>query len=124
MNAVDVSAVVDKLAEKLGVAVEQVQPLAEEVVRQYVVREWAFAIGCAILWIALLGLCAIAAQTGLRNGHKEAARDANYTSDETSWYILAAASGIVALIATAICAGHVVYFVSHALAPLPSLLGL
>ena len=35
---------VDKLAEKLGVAVEKLQPLAEETIRQYVARETAYAI--------------------------------------------------------------------------------
>ena len=39
MDASQVNQVVDKLAEKIGLAVDKVQPIAEEVVRQYAARE-------------------------------------------------------------------------------------
>ena len=54
MDANEVGQVIDKLAEKLGVAVEKLTPLAEEYVRQIVMTGWAYlviAVVCLILGV-------------------------------------------------------------------------
>ena len=57
MNATEMSEVVDKLADKIGVVAEKIAPIAEEVVRQYELRYWVYTGLCAI--VALLGAALI-----------------------------------------------------------------
>ena len=57
MNKEDVNGVIDKIAEKLGVAADKVKPLAEEVVKQYSAEQriWARHHGVRLVADVLIG---------------------------------------------------------------------
>jgi len=50
MTGIELEGVVDKLADKLGVAVNELKPVAQEVLDQYIMR----AKVCSIIWAILL----------------------------------------------------------------------
>ncbi len=111
MAAQEIGVLVDKLADKFGVAVEKLQPLAEEVVRQYVVRSWlcAFSVfgGCVILMICGIWFWRAACATKMED-------------DRVQTVCLSALMVAASLIC--FCIG--IEYVCHAVAPLPSILGL
>jgi hypothetical protein len=47
---------IDKIAQKLGVAADRLQPLGEKIIREYVLASWIGAISCTCTTIALLFL--------------------------------------------------------------------
>jgi len=49
MTGDEMEKVIDKIAEKAGVAVEKIQPIAEEVVRQVQDRALFLGCGCAVI---------------------------------------------------------------------------
>lgn len=105
MDATQLTDVVDKLAEKVGVATVKIQPVAEEVLKQYVRREWAtMLIGLAI---ALLGLWC---KTFSEIKADEDERAFVYGIFAVVLLLIGAAVGIEALL--------------HLIAPLPAILGL
>lgn len=109
--------VIDKMAEKIGIAVEKLQPLAEETIRQYIARETAFAIcgGIAVLFGLFLGLVCI----------KSAIKVGEDLSSKGDKYIpLVVISGIASLIFVIVGMVEGIAGLGNALAPLPGLLGL
>lgn len=54
MDANDVNQVVDKVAEKLGMAVEKVAPLCEQVIREFQMVSIMQAVGCFLMAAAVL----------------------------------------------------------------------
>ena len=114
MNGSEMTEVVDRLAEKVGVAVDKLAPFAEEVVRQYQFRSFVLA------GVGLFG-CAIVACAGvllIRRGVMQRERE-NYDAASTL-----SNSGIVCCIAAVIGLGLAAVKLGDALAPLPALLGL
>lgn len=82
---------IEKVAQKLGLAVDRLQPLGETIIREYVRAAWVQAIGCAFFTIALLLLlrwCWIA-------GHKAA--DGGYGKGDV-FVIMGIIVGIAAII--------------------------
>jgi len=110
----DITIIIDKLAEKLGSTVEAVQPHAEELVRQVVVRGYILAMFGGLL--ALLGVGIMFGAVSLWRA--EAKR--NQFADGIA-PILIGFIGII-LISTGLGVG--ISYLSQALAPYPSLLGL
>ena len=51
MDANSLNQVVDKVAEKLGIAVEKAAPIAEQVVKEYAARAEVGAVACAVVGI-------------------------------------------------------------------------
>lgn len=106
--------VVDKIAERLGMAVQEIQPLAEEVVRQYQVRALVFSVGAGIatlffLWVHLHADKRLKEDIKLQGG----------TSD-SPWGVVS----IMAMIPICLFFYAAVIHLGKYLAPLPSLLGL
>lgn len=121
MNGVDVGQIVDKLADKLGVAVDKIQPLAEETVRQIVLRSWIWAgiaflsvLGGIILFIATFKLW-----TKLAN---------KYSEEHSRWEEADAMQIVLRLIlSVAMSTVGIVEFANNigsALAPIPTILGI
>ena len=115
MNANEVGQIVDKLAEKMGVAVEKIQPLAEEIVRQYQARALAQVVICGLIACAL---CVVGAAL-LRKGN---AYQEKHGGDNGAFdlFVAATASFVVACVPV----GSAIASVMHYIAPLPSILGL
>lgn len=112
MNAEqDLTLIVDKLAEKLGVAVEKLTPMANVVIEQYVKREFVWGL-CCIGFSCLSIVLAVVAW-------KLAPKD-----DEDARQILRAVSLVICLIIAAILLGEAADHFGHWMAPLPSLLKL
>jgi len=56
-NAAQINEVIDKVADKIGVAADQVQPLAETVVREYALEQWThawFNLGACVLLVLIM----------------------------------------------------------------------
>lgn len=110
MNSDDVNKVIDKLADKLGVAVEQVEPLAEQVVSQYVLRSTFWGIGSLIIAISFLVVGVVMCHRTLKDNPHE-------TEVAAAWAII---MSVIALIPLALAFQNL----GNAIAPLPSMLGL
>ena len=111
MEAGQVSEVVDKLAEKIGVAAEQLAPIAEETVRQVSIRGIAYAgLGVLGLLVAtVLAKMAICVVSKMDDGEVKVI--------------------VIAIVLVAICLvlgfsiAGIVSGISQWLAPIPYLLG-
>jgi len=119
--AEQVNTVIDKLAEKLGIAVEQVKPLAETVIREYQLQSIAGAVACGILVvIGLLTLRWFA--HSIRKVLKEAPEGFGRNEDATSMgqdvrIFLSVVGSIVMVIFSFACSWWIVRFVRQACAP-------
>lgn len=113
MESGDMGLIVDKLAEKIGVAAEKLAPIAEEALRQYVVRESIYAImgGVAVLiGIGLLTICWKSAKEHMVN-------------DEELYFGAGMVSGIGGILFSTIGFVEGVTGLVNAIAPIPGLLG-
>ena len=112
MTGTDLSAVVDKLAEKLNVAVDRLHPVAQEVLEQYVVRQWFGAYCCLGAALLLAGVFLLFLRSALK-----------YEPGTDSFalrFAVGAASLVLALLLTPIGLSNM----CRAIAPLPPILGL
>jgi len=116
------SETVDKLAEKIGLAAEKLQPLAEETLRQFQMR--------AGLWFTITGLAAFLCFSGLTycvwlgvrgSGRDECGCRLHPDGPDDDVLVFAAASLFVF---GGVTAGIALINLGHYLAPLPSMLGL
>ena len=96
-------AIIEKLAEKIGVAVEALQPVAEEVVRQYVLKSWTYCGLGVFLILAAVGLFGLACRL------------------EDDLFVVPVFLGAAAFVTGGIVVG---VNLGRAIAPYPSLLGL
>ncbi len=88
MESGELGEVVDKLANKIGLAAEKLQPLAEETVRQY--ANWGIAQVC--LGVCTLGVTILLLYASSRlfiAGHKPEVRDKGVTDDYESLSVVA-----------------------------------
>ena len=107
MNTNEVAFIVDKIAEKLNVAVDKVQPVAEETIRQYVLREQFY--GYCLAGYALIFLFILIGGLISERFLKEDRRGIGY--------IISIFAFIVMLMFIEVVIGHF----ANAIAPLPSL---
>ena len=112
MNEEMIGSITDKLSKEIGIAVEQLQPLAEEVVRQYASREYMFA-GCFAA-SATIAVCVAVIGVVVSIKRQE--------DEEVSMAL--AVGAVFALIVAAICFAVGASHLANAIAPLPSLMGL
>jgi len=110
MDAGQLDAIVARLAEKIDVAADGLMPLASEVVRQYVAAQWLYAT-CAGVGAVL---CLCVAASGFVWAYRTKADDLVGPAVVAT---TASVGMIVLFVASVQCAGH-------AIAPLPTLLGM
>lgn len=110
MNANDVNQVVDKLAEKVGLAADKVQPIAEEVVRQYTVRALYDSV-CwmvfAVVFFSFAGICWYKYKVEFKKPLSE--KQSGNNEDEVGWMagvIIGAGAGVWCLIFGLIAFGN------------------
>jgi len=128
MESVNVEGIIDKLADKLNVAVDQITPLAQTTLDQYVHKSLFWSIGCAILLVVCILLSIIfipKAHKAYKLRHDAWAaysyRDLRDPSvHEIAFYII----GIGSLPFCFILLGMLCVHLTNYIAPLPSLLGL
>lgn len=77
--ATEINQVIDKLAEKLGMAANEIAPLAEKIVAEYQAKATVGAIVCAAVAVVLIGATA----AWVRFGMKQYA--ARKCKDEDGW---------------------------------------
>lgn len=119
MDAATVETLVDKLAEKIGCAVEQVQPIAQQTLEQYVARETFIAIVCSVA--AAIGVCSIIVAAIRAIACRDLNSRGEWPGPRVAVVMIFGFSGfIMTLIGT--IEGVKAY--ARAIAPLPSLLGL
>ena len=113
MTVPDINQVVDKLAEKIGVAAEKLLPIATETIRQVSLRGYTVAVCLAVLSLVTLSGCVLCAHLHIKM------RTEPHSCYEGGWLAVTILSGIatLALLCTAIV------FLAQGVAPLPSLLG-
>ena len=116
MQGAEMNAVVEKVADKIGVAVEKLAPLANEVIRQYRLKSACYVAG---LVVALL-VVAILARWAWRFTEPDEA----WKADEEVRCNIRAATGLVTLLSALLALGFIVHYLTRVIAPLPSLLGL
>lgn len=125
MNAQDAEKIVDKLAEKIGVAVDKLQPVAEETIRQVQVQGLLRA-GFGLLSAILVGVFVCWSFRTL--GHWEKKLDETNRNDrETMEWIFV--GRLVTLILATLCWSGCVFVgmywgLSAYFAPIPTLFGL
>ena len=115
MTGTEMNGLVDKLADKLDVAVDKVLPVAQEALDQFVARETMFGIGC--FFAALL--CVVGFYVGWRvYSRKEESR----WGDDNKMFggMTMMVSGLVAGLFCGLGLGHI----GNALAPLAALVGI
>ena len=112
MNTEQMETVVDKLAEKIGLAVDKVGPLAQQTIDQYVKREMmlccAYSVGIVVFTVVAAALIMLA----LKYAEGDCRVMAIFMTS-ILWIVLCALFGAEAVSAY-----------GHTIAPLPSLLGL
>jgi heme/copper-type cytochrome/quinol oxidase subunit 2 len=117
MNTNEIGYVVDKLTAVLGAGVAKAQPVAEEVLRQYVQGQWLFCAlaGSIAVLVAILLVCVLIAC------YKKVANARQYT--DTDGYVMLAILAVVILGgAAAVLISLTVDAAVRAVAPLPSML--
>ena len=106
MDAKEVNSVIEKLAEKLGMAAEQVAPLAEQVIREYRDKSIVGALGSG-LCVVILGVITAAIARRSWKQHLLCVEDPRY---DGGWVVAIIVSAIAFLIggtAGAVqCVGH------------------
>lgn len=116
MTGEEVEGVIEKMAEQLGVAVTELEPLAEETVRQVALRGLVWGVGTLLIALLLAG---IAAWSGVkakqRRGEMERTDDGLHIFYMISVVLLA----VGAIVALGIGVSHLGDWV----APIPRLLG-
>jgi len=111
MNATDVNAVVDKLAEKVGVAAAKLQPVAEQAIHEYQRQAVLAAVLLAVL--AVIGACmvfvalrTILRDTALADAVRGKVEDTANGMARMILSILAALMGVGFAIAGAVCSAQ------------------
>lgn len=110
--------VIDNLADKLGVATSKLQPLAKEGFDQYVLRETIEAGICFFLFAVFVVFCFIGFKTAKN------APPVDNDLDINGLLVFGVVTLILSFIGVCITLGLGITSLSHAVAPLPSLLGL
>lgn len=108
--------VIDKLAEKLGVAVDQLRPLGEQAIHEYVIRSRMYAGGCFLMGVACLLMTIIIFRHAILLRRK---RPNDYYDESTGWFIGAAMATIPTLLLIGVGLGYL----ADSFAPLIGLLG-
>ena len=126
MEAEQMGKVVNAVAEKVGLAVEKIQPLAEEVVRQYQMREACLAVVFGVLFLGgVFALIKYVAWAKRAIAVEEEEEKAKGKEVELGVYGVALLLGVLIFVATCLPAAILgTKAVLRAVAPLPSLLGL
>mgnify|MGYP001569841966 CR=1 FL=1 len=106
MNTNEVAFIVDKIAEKLSVATDKIQPIAEETLRQYQTRELLYAQSSFTISLLFFLIAIIIFILGLNSTDKDNA--------------LISIVPLVLFIGSFVIA---VTFYGHYLAPIPSIFG-
>jgi hypothetical protein len=123
MEAVDVNAVVDKLAQKLSIAADNILPVAEQTIDQYATRAGFLAIMSAVLFVVfsvvviIMSICLVKELKVHYDAYEETRRQ---TARATIFGIIVAVSGIGCIVSVIQGLLHM----GRWLAPLPSILGL
>ncbi len=112
MDAEQVNQVVEKLAEKVGVAAEKLQPLGEQVIREYQAEQVVMVIAFGAMLLAGLALMA---QCVFRAPRLCAAGTATtrYTPEETKAHVAAAISIVLGCIGMLLGVAGVIQGVVH-----------
>lgn len=114
-----INQVIDKLAEKIGVAASELAPLAEETIRQVSAKGLAFMISSVVLIIPAYVFLRLARSAG------RGAIQATAASKDDSGYVVGAVfSGIGAMGCLTGALSIFFHGISAWLAPIPYLLGL
>lgn len=113
--------VVDRLAEKLGVAVDKIQPLAEDTLHQYIVREWFLGIVWLLVGAAVffLGVSLVIGKHGVKSTAKD--KQGDWAGQKVA---AIAFGGLMAVVGFVLISVLGIEHISRALSPLPSILGL
>ena len=113
MEPSDVNVIVDNLANKIGVAAEKMQPIAEEMVQEVVRSNMVFVYSCVAVFLVALLLSWTHCYICFRCAKKTSDEDTQ-TAWEVGGVIPAA---IVMLIATIACSVNAVTHLADALKP-------
>ena len=118
MTGTELESVVDKLADKLGVAVNQLEPIAQEVLDQYIARATVFT----IVWAVFLVVFSIAINYSIKRIFKEKKKDYKEKDDDiiVAFFCVSSICSIMILVSTI----QVFCYASQVFAPLASILGL
>lgn len=111
MDATQISQVVDKLAEKIGVSVEQLRPIAEETISQVSMRGWslfiAFIVGTLFMLLAVIVFCMLFRKT-----------------EDDDAAVLLGLGIVFSFVGCIVFFCMAIYNLGHWVAPLPSIMGL
>ena len=121
MNEPMLNQVIDKLAEKFGVAVDKVQPMAEEVLRQYVMRASVEAVMCFVFVASLIVYGSWAAKKARSLPYVDVGKS---HPEVCGTAICLGISVVISFVLIFILAGVGTQAIMRAVAPLPSILGL
>ncbi|KKN89678.1 hypothetical protein LCGC14_0235240 [marine sediment metagenome] len=125
MDANQVNDVIDKLADKMGMAADKVQPLAERVVSEFQSQATVTAICCGILVVIGIVLLPFLLRMGIRATKEERIiknpggyyEGRGYPGRASARMAVGFASSIITTILTFVCAVETIIHVRHAVAP-------
>ena len=114
MDATQLTDVVDKMAEKVGVVAEKLQPVAEEVMRQYQLRAVVYAVAAAGTAIVLTFAGSLLMRFVLKDRRPR---------DDDGAFFLVVLGGLMVVVGACLLFGVAVPHIGRAVAPLASILG-